>query len=138
MNRFNIYIIAGLFFVFGITIGVNMNYIFNYLGFNSDNLKKYNSLVNYVKNRYYADINIDSLVDESTKELIQKLDPHSAHISKKELSIINEAMEGVFVGIGISFKMKGPKGKIKTTINPIRTLTPRFIQKIVDRNKKIK
>ena len=61
-----------------------MNYILNYLGFNSDNLKKYNSLVNYVKNRYYADINIDSLVDESTKELIQKLDPHSAHISKKQ------------------------------------------------------
>ena len=65
MNRFNIYIIAGLFFVFGITIGVNTNYIFNYLGLNSDNLKKYNSLVNYVKNRYYADINIDSLIEES-------------------------------------------------------------------------
>jgi len=31
--------------------------------------------------------------------------------------------------------MKGPKGDIKTTINPIKTLTPRFIQKIVDRNK---
>ena len=30
---------------------------------------------------------------------------------------------------------KGPKGKIKTTINPIRTLTPRFIQKIIDRRK---
>ena len=103
MNKYNIYIIALLFFVFGITMGININYVYNYLGFNSDNLKKYNSLVNYVKNRYYADINIDSLVDESTKELIQKLDPHSSHISKKELSIINEAMEGVFVGIGISF-----------------------------------
>ena len=43
-----------------------------------------------------------------------------------------EAGEGLF---GISFKMKGPKGNIKTTINPIRTLTPRFIQKIVDKNK---
>ena len=32
---------------------------------------------------------------------------------------------------GISFKMKGPKGDLKTTINPIRTLTPRFIQKIL-------
>ena len=30
--------------------------------------------------------------------------------------------------------MKGPKGDIKTTINPIRTVTPRFIQKIIDRN----
>ena len=46
--------------------------------------------------------------------------------------IPKEAGEGLF---GISFKMKGPKGDVKTTINPIRTLTPRFIQKIVDRNK---
>tara|TARA_A100001015_G_scaffold265465_1_gene313858 strand:+ start:2220 stop:4391 length:2172 start_codon:yes stop_codon:yes gene_type:complete len=46
--------------------------------------------------------------------------------------IPKEVGEGLF---GISFKMKGPKGDIKTTINPIRTLTPRFIQKIVDKNK---
>ena len=43
-----------------------------------------------------------------------------------------EVGEGLF---GISFKMKGPKNNIKTTINPIRTLTPRFIQKIIDKNK---
>ena len=49
--------------------------------------------------------------------------------------IPKEVGEGLF---GISFKMKGPSNKIKTTINPIRTLTPRFIQKIVDRNKKSK
>ena len=48
--------------------------------------------------------------------------------------IPKEVGEGLF---GISFKMKGPKGKIKTTINPIRTLTPRFIQKIIDKNKKL-
>ena len=44
-----------------------------------------------------------------------------------DIVIPKEVGEGLF---GISFKMKGPKGKIKTTINPIRTLTPRFIQKI--------
>ena len=49
--------------------------------------------------------------------------------------IPKEAGEGLF---GISFKMKGPKGNIKTTINPIRTLTPRFIQKIVDKSKATK
>ncbi len=46
--------------------------------------------------------------------------------------IPKEVGEGLF---GISFKIKGPKDKIKTTINPIRTLTPRFIQKIIDKNK---
>jgi len=49
--------------------------------------------------------------------------------------IPKEIGEGLF---GISFKMKGPKGNIKTTINPIKTLTPRFIQKIVERNKETK
>ena len=49
--------------------------------------------------------------------------------------IPKEVGEGLF---GISFKMKGPKGKVKTTINPIRTLTPRFIQKIIDKNKETK
>ena len=49
--------------------------------------------------------------------------------------IPKEVGEGLF---GISFKMKGPPGKLKTTINPIRTITPRFIQKIIDKNKKTK
>lgn len=52
-----------------------------------------------------------------------------------DIVIPKEVGEGLF---GISFKMKGPKGKIKTSINPIRTLTPRFIQKIVDKNKEVK
>ncbi len=49
--------------------------------------------------------------------------------------IPKEIGEGLF---GISFKMKGPKGNVRTTINPIRTITPRFIQKIIDKNKAIK
>ena len=49
--------------------------------------------------------------------------------------IPKEAGEGLF---GISFKMKGPKGKIKTSINPIKTITPRFIQKIIEKNKEAK
>ena len=49
--------------------------------------------------------------------------------------IPKEVGEGLF---GVSFKIKGPPGQIKTTINPIRTVTPRFIQKIIDRNKNVK
>jgi hypothetical protein len=49
--------------------------------------------------------------------------------------IPKEVGEGLF---GISFKMKGPTGKIKTTINPIKTITPRFIQKIIERNRDTK
>jgi hypothetical protein len=52
-----------------------------------------------------------------------------------KIVIPKEVGEGLF---GISFKIKGPKGKTKTTINPIRTLTPRFIQKIIEKNKTVK
>ena len=52
-----------------------------------------------------------------------------------DIIIPKEIGEGLF---GISFKIKGPPGKTKTSINPIRTITPRFLQKIIDKNKKTK
>ena len=41
--------------------------------------------------------------------------------------------EGVF---GVSFKIKGKPGKLKTTVNPIKTLTPRFITRTLEKIKK--
>ena len=41
--------------------------------------------------------------------------------------------EGVF---GVSFKIKGLPKKIKTTINPVKTLTPRFITRALEKMKK--
>lgn len=52
-----------------------------------------------------------------------------------KIIIPKEVGEGLF---GVSFKMKGPPGKIKTTINPIKTLTPRFITKALEKAKKSK
>jgi hypothetical protein len=50
-----------------------------------------------------------------------------------KIIIPKEIGEGLF---GVSFKMKGPSGKIKTTINPIKTLTPRFITKALEKKTK--
>ena len=41
--------------------------------------------------------------------------------------------EGVF---GVSFKIKGPPKKLKTTVNPVKTLTPRFITRTIEKIKK--
>ena len=41
--------------------------------------------------------------------------------------------EGVF---GVSFKIKGPPKKLKTTVNPIKTLTPRFITRTLEKIKR--
>ena len=41
--------------------------------------------------------------------------------------------EGVF---GVSFKIKGPPKDLQTTVNPIKTLTPRFITRTLEKIKK--
>jgi hypothetical protein len=50
-----------------------------------------------------------------------------------EILVGNKAGEGVF---GVSFKMKGLPGKVKTTVNPVKTLTPRFITRALEKMKK--
>ena len=41
--------------------------------------------------------------------------------------------EGVF---GVSFKIKGPPKNLKTTVNPLKTLTPRFITRTIEKLKR--
>ena len=52
-----------------------------------------------------------------------------------DIIIPKEVGEGLF---GVSFKIKGKPGKLKTTINPIKTITPRFITKALEKSKKSK
>ena len=79
----------------------------------------------------YQDANVTSLKGtlvpaKTLNKMISKIPVLGDIIIPKEVG------EGLF---GISFKMKGPPGNIKTTINPIRTITPRFLQKIIDKDK---
>ena len=41
--------------------------------------------------------------------------------------------EGVF---GVSFKMKGLPGQIKTSVNPVKTITPRFVTRALEKMNK--
>ena len=45
----------------------------------------------------------------------------------------NKVGEGVF---GVSFKMKGLPGEVKTTVNPVKSLTPRFITRALEKMKR--
>ena len=47
-----------------------------------------------------------------------------------DLLIGKKVGEGVF---GVSFKIKGPSRDLKTTVNPIKTLTPRFITRTLEK-----
>jgi hypothetical protein len=50
-----------------------------------------------------------------------------------DLLVGKKVGEGVF---GVSFKVKGPPKKLETTVNPIKTLTPRFITRTLEKIKK--
>ena len=52
-----------------------------------------------------------------------------------DILVGKEKGEGVF---GVSFKMKGLPGNIKTTVNPVKTLTPRFITRALEKKKENK
>ena len=52
------------------------------------------------------------------------------------IPIVGDILVGKKTGegvVGVSFKMKGPPKDIKTTVNPIKTLTPRFIVRAVEK-----
>ena len=56
-----------------------------------------------------------------------------------KIPILGEILVGKKTGegvIGVSFKIKGPPKKLKTTVNPIKTLTPRFITRTLEKIKK--
>ena len=50
-----------------------------------------------------------------------------------KLLVGSKTGEGVF---GVSFKIKGPPKSLETTVNPIKTLTPRFITRTLEKIKK--
>jgi len=50
-----------------------------------------------------------------------------------DLLIGKKVGEGVF---GVSFKIKGPTDNLKTTVNPVKTITPRFITRALEEMKK--
>ncbi len=71
---------------------------------NRENNKILN-ILNYIKTDY-----VDSISDqEMDKSLIQamldKLDPHSVYITKKEFNAANDPLLGKFDGIGVQFRM---------------------------------
>jgi carboxyl-terminal processing protease len=60
-------------------------------------------VINLVKTRYVDDVATDSLNDYAIESILSHLDPHSVYIPAKELTYVNEDLEGRFQGIGVEF-----------------------------------
>ena len=56
-----------------------------------------------------------------------------------KIPVVGEILVGKKVGegiFGLSFKIKGFPNDLKTTVNPVKTLAPRFITRAVEAAKK--
>ena len=62
-------------------------------------------VLNLVKTTYVVTPNTDSLCDEAIRKVLTSLDPHSIYIPAKDVQRTNEALQGNFDGVGITFSI---------------------------------
>ncbi|MGB0165523.1 MAG: S41 family peptidase [Luteibaculum sp.] len=67
--------------------------------------KKFNALLYQLDRNYVDTVNVSDIVEESIRQMLQELDPHSVYIPSEELQKMNEPLEGNFEGIGIQFNI---------------------------------
>jgi carboxyl-terminal processing protease len=89
---------------FGIIIGTMMSGRSDHNTVNQQ-YRKFAEILGYVKNDYVDTVNIDDLVDYSITKMLEKLDPHTSYIPKKDIEIARAQLEGDFEGIGIEFNI---------------------------------
>jgi len=110
--------IVAIAMALGILIGGKLNFNDTPQKLFTTNSKKdkLNRLIDYIDYEYVDDVNTDSIVDVTVNNILNKLDPHSVYIPKKEMKKVSENMKGDFVGIGVNFYM------YKDTIAVIRPI----------------
>lgn len=70
-------------------------------------ISKKNSQLDFVisllKDKYVDSVNVNKLYENGMEGILSSLDPHTVYISPKDISEVNNELEGNIVGIGIEF-----------------------------------
>ena len=100
-------LIISISIALGIFLGTSLNYQKKTITFfgGTPQERKIKKLIDYIQYEYVDEVNTDSLLDGTIKNMLDKLDPHSVYIPARELAQVSESMNGKFVGIGIQFRM---------------------------------
>ena len=67
---------------------------------------KVDQLLQMMNSSYVDAIDVDSITEEVMEVLVEKLDPHSAYIPKKDLEMVNSELSASFSGIGVQFNIQ--------------------------------
>jgi carboxyl-terminal processing protease len=115
-----IYIKLPIFLALAIICGIFIGAIMNKNSASSNiaqNYMKYAEILNYIERDYVDTVNLDDLVDYSITKMLEKLDPHTVYIPKKDIEIARSQLKGDFEGIGIEFNIIKDTLYVVTPIN---------------------
>jgi carboxyl-terminal processing protease len=78
---------------------------------------KIDQVLGLIQTGYVDEINLDSITEEVTKEIIKRLDPHSAYIPKEDLEMVNSELSASFSGIGVQFSIQNDTVQVVAVIS---------------------
>ena len=78
---------------------------------------KIDQVLGLIQAGYVDPINLDSITEEATKEVIKRLDPHSAYIPKEDLEMVNSELSASFSGIGVQFSIQNDTVQVVAVIS---------------------
>src|SRR3978361_708580 len=102
------YIKLPIFLALALVCGIFIGAVMSNNGTKSNitgNYLKYMEILNLVDKDYVDTVNIEELVDFSIDKMLEKLDPHTSYIPKKDIDMARSQLEGNFEGIGIEFNI---------------------------------
>lgn len=70
-----------------------------------DGLYRIYEALELIENKYVDSSDLNKLSESAVSEMLRKLDPHSIYISSKDVQKANEALQGNFEGVGVSFQI---------------------------------
>lgn len=65
--------------------------------------RKLNTILNMVVDGYVDTVNVSEIIEQTVPQMLSNLDPHTVYIPAKDLTSVNDELEGSFSGVGVSF-----------------------------------
>jgi len=100
---------APLLIAVGLALGILIGaYLINQNNSNKilvNSVTKFREIIANIENSYVDEVDAEDLVDGAILDMLDKLDPHSVYIPKKDVELTNADLRGVFEGIGIEFNI---------------------------------
>jgi carboxyl-terminal processing protease len=78
---------------------------------------KIDQVLELIEAGYVDPINLDSITEEVTKEIIKRLDPHSSYIPKEDLDMVNSELSASFSGVGVQFSIQNDTVQVVAVIS---------------------